>query len=238
MAREQRVIAMWDRMRRVSVFFLLVLCMGPAWAQADDPVAMITKASDRVLVISREARSYYDKNPERYYDQVEAVLDEVVDFDAFTRGVMASYASAARMQGLKTDAERAALQNDIQRFGKTLRHSLVVSYGKAAILSEGHSVDVQLVPGDSTDKAASVIQHIQGTTEPHVAQYSLRKNEQGVWKIRNIIVDGVNLGQIYRTQFSDAVEKNRGDVGRVIDTWMQIAPPVEKANDSGAGRKS
>ena len=41
------------------------------------------------------------------------------------------------------------------------------------------------------------------------------------WRVRNVIVDGVNFGRTYRNQFASAMEsRGLGALDTVIDAWM------------------
>jgi len=56
--------------------------------------------------------------------------------------------------------------------------------------------------------------------------------------IANVIVEGVNLGQTYRSQFAEAVEKNKGDVDYVVDHWVELMIQEDATNtpqQSGTG---
>ena len=44
---------------------------------------------------------------------------------------------------------------------------------------------------------------------------------EGGWKIRNIIVDGINIGIQFRNQFAEAMSKY-GDIQYVVDHWPDI----------------
>jgi phospholipid transport system substrate-binding protein len=37
--------------------------------------------------------------------------------------------------------------------------------------------------------------------------------------MRNLVVENVNLGQIYRSQFESAARRYKGDLDRVIENW-------------------
>ena len=37
--------------------------------------------------------------------------------------------------------------------------------------------------------------------------YTMMRNRSGEWKVLNIILNGVNLGQIFRSQFFSGLEK-------------------------------
>ena len=51
----------------------------------------------------------------------------------------------------------------------------------------------------------------------------------GRWKIRNVIIDGINVGIQFRNQFADAMDKH-GKIQYVVDHWQEIM--------RGATRKS
>ncbi|HEY5716887.1 MAG TPA: ABC transporter substrate-binding protein, partial [Motiliproteus sp.] len=50
--------------------------------------------------------------------------------------------------------------------------------------------------------------------------YFMVLGEQG-WQLTNVILDGINLRQVFRNQFATAVDQ-RGDIGAVIDDWAQL----------------
>ena len=73
-----------------------LLAVG-AWAQnanatAEKPAAtaqeVVNDTTQRVMAVVVEASEYADEDPERYYQQVQAILDPVIDFRGFARSVM------------------------------------------------------------------------------------------------------------------------------------------------------
>ena len=46
----------------------------------------------------------------------------------------------------------------------------------------------------------------------------LDKNNE--WKIINIVVNGINLGLTFRSQFYSLMENNNNDISTVIDKWI------------------
>ena len=52
--------------------------------------------------------------------------------------------------------------------------------------------------------------------------YQMGRNKAGEWKLRNVIIETVNLGEIYRNQFQAAARKHNGDLNVVIDNWGAI----------------
>ena len=49
----------------------------------------------------------------------------------------------------------------------------------------------------------------------------MRANTSGAWKVRNIIVDGINLGLTYRNQFDGAMSRHGNDIEKVIGNWSE-----------------
>ncbi len=55
--------------------------------------------------------------------------------------------------------------------------------------------------------------------EPYVLMYQMGRSQSGQWQLRNIIIEDVNLGEIYRSQFESAAREYDGDLDQVIDNW-------------------
>ncbi|MFN2168276.1 MAG: phospholipid-binding protein MlaC [Anaerolineae bacterium] len=190
----------------------------------DDPTALVQATTDRLLAVTRQARDYAAEDPERYYAAISGVLDPVLDMDYFARGVMATYAGINRYRALQTDAERAAFRARITRFAQAIRRVLFVKYADALLSFEGERIEVApaIIAADDPDQA-SVVQTIYDSTgKSYKAQYSLHRVKSGEWRVYNVIVEGINMGQIYRSQFAEAVEHNGGDIDYVVDHWVDM----------------
>lgn len=194
-------------------------------AQAN-PYKMVEQTTQQVLNIIAEGKGYYDKEPERFHQQVDTVMGRVVDFDSFARGVMGPYAN---LQRLPTDAEKAQRREQIARFATTFRRGLIETYAKGLLKFNGQRIET-LPPrrgDDIAGNSVSVVQHIYGNGDkPYIVQYSMRKNTAGIWKVYNVIIEGINLGQTYRNQFVSAVDQNRGDIDKVISDW-KVEPQTD-----------
>ena len=198
-------------------------------AQAlNDPYQIVQQTTERVLAIIKEGKSTYEKDPARFNKQVEVVMDEVVDFDAFARGVMGPYASAQRYQALTTEQEKAEYRARVERFRTTFKHGLVETYAKGLLKFNGQRIEtLPARKGDNPESGTvAVIQNIYGAADkPYVVQYSMRRNRAGEWKLNNVVIEGINLGQTYRSQFASAADQNRGDLDKVIANW-KVEPQV------------
>jgi phospholipid transport system substrate-binding protein len=203
-----------------------------------DPEVLLKEATAELLKISKAARGYASDDRERYYEEVSAVLDQVMDIQYFARGVMATYASARAYTALQTDAERAAFRDRVARFVIGLKRVWMVKYAEALLVADGESVDiVRINTGDNSDERASLQQTIRDSkNQTYLLQYSLHKAKDGGWLISNVIVEGINLGETYRSQFSEAVENHKGDVDYVVDNWVELMiHEASSASDSTAG---
>ena len=46
------------------------------------------------------------------------------------------------------------------------------------------------------------------------------ENENGKWKLINIVINGVNLGLTFRNQFYSLMKTEDNDMDVVIDKWI------------------
>lgn len=174
------------------------------------PVEMVCQTSNRVLDLIDKAQGYAKEDPERFYGEVESLLSPVVDFESFARSVMASY-------------YRQATPEQRRRFAETFKWGLVRTYALA--LTDFKDGEVVVVPPDRpprNPKRQTVKMEIHTDTgEVYPVLYSVTQDDEGKWQIRNLIVNGVNMGLTYRNQFNSAMHdpKYGGDLDKVIDAW-------------------
>lgn len=203
---------------------------------------VVENTTDRVMAIITEAQQYFDDDPERFYGEIEKVLDDVVDFDSFARGVMGKYASKRMYMTLSTDAEKQAFVARMRRFSDTFRNGLVRTYAKGLLAFNGNRVEV-VPPTEKPVRGESVtvVQHIYGEAEkPYVVHYKLRQDREGHWKLRNVTIEAINLGKVYQSQFASAAKLYDGDIDKVIDNWSVDPTATAEAEgdedaDSDAG---
>tara|TARA_B100000029_G_C17270224_1_gene849546 strand:+ start:132 stop:320 length:189 start_codon:yes stop_codon:yes gene_type:complete len=52
----------------------------------------------------------------------------------------------------------------------------------------------------------------------------MRLGRDQVWRLANLIVNGVNIGLTYRSQFSNALQKSEyaGDLDLLINDWSEV----------------
>lgn len=183
---------------------------------------MVENTTGRVIELIEEAREYISDDPERFYQEVDTILQETVDFNSFARGVMGKYASKQSYMALKTKEEKKQFRERVYRFSEVFKNGLVQTYAKGLLTFNGQRIEV--VPpaeGENVNgRSVTVVQHIYGDGEkPYVIHYKVRRDKAGVWKLRNVTIEAINLGKVYQSQFYSAMKQYEGDIDKVIDTW-------------------
>jgi phospholipid transport system substrate-binding protein len=232
-------------MFKQAFLVLLLAFTGVSTSLASDtkgPYEVVADTTQELLKVIEEARSYIDEDEPRFTGEILRIMDEVVDFQSFARGVMGDYGSSQAYRRLSTDEERAAFRDRVFRFTETFREGLINTYSKGLLAFDGNRIEVlpELLVTDASgelkkvsadeisDKdlqgSVSVRQEIYGErAKPYEVIYTLRKDRDGQWKLRNVVIEGLNLGQIYKSQFVAAVETENGDIDKVIANWT-VAP--------------
>jgi phospholipid transport system substrate-binding protein len=212
-----------------GVFKALAACLalamagypaGAVAAQERNAYEVIEHTTDRVMTVVEEANGYADEDPERYFSELQSVLDEVVDFSYFARAVMGPYASRQRYQSLSPEGKEE-LRAQVNRFTEVMRENLVRTYGKGLLAFGGSRTEIQRAaePTDLGDKAEITQLIYSDASEPYVIEYQMRRDRDGRWWLRNMIVETINLGVIYRNQFQAAARDADGDLDHVIENW-------------------
>ena len=177
----------------------------------------------QVMAVVVEAKSYVDAEPERYYQAVQAVLDPVIDYRGFARSVMGPYASSERYRSLD-EAGRVQLRGQLDRFTEVMRLGLVRTYSKGLLAFGSSRIEVVQPPADIVESSRISVRQLvySDEPEPYVVMYQMGLAKSGDWKLRNVIIESVNLGEIYRNQFQAAARKHDGDLDSVIDNWSSV----------------
>lgn len=200
-------------MTRLLIAPLLAFCamaFSSTVFAAEDPQAMVEQVTQELLEAAKRNGNAPDQQ-DAFYENVGTLLDEVVDFRYIARAVMGKEAFQKA-----TPAQRAA-------FADAFKGGLVKSYAKGIagyVNSEIKVVDAKVSPKDAT--RAVVRQEVSYEGNVHQLSYSLRQQGDD-WKLINVILNGVNLGQSFSSQFSAAMRKEGGDIDKVIAGWLAEA---------------
>jgi phospholipid transport system substrate-binding protein len=195
------------------------------------PHALVEQVTERVLAIIEDAKDDEQPDQEQFYREVDAAIDPLVDFDSFARSVMGRYASKRAYDALPDAAAKQAFRARVTRFSRQFRDGLVKTYASGLLSFDGERVVVEPPRADfdpAVESNVYVVQRIYGQREqPYVIQYKMRKDRDGAWKLRNVVLEGINLGLTYRNQFAAAVDLYNGDVDKAVDNWT-VEPGTPK----------
>ena len=181
---------------------------------------IVRSVTERVMAVVDEAPDYVAEDPDRYYRAVHEILDPVIDFRGFARSVMGPYGSGDRYRSLNEEG-RVQLRAQLERFTEVIKVGLVTTYGKGLLAFSGSRIEVSDPSAeDAQASRVSVRQLIfSDASQPYVLMYQMGLNKEKQWKLRNVIIENVNLGEIYKNQFQAAARKHNGNLDVVIETW-------------------
>jgi|SRR6056300_621223 phospholipid transport system substrate-binding protein len=200
-------------LKRFLLCLLLVLGVGPA-AQAE-PLAADVLVRQEAAALFEAIDRYRAQGPEAleaFYGEVQQRMDAFVDYDAIAQGVMGAYF-----------AEASADQRT--RFSKNFGEALGRKYAKALLAFTFEAYEVQPPRAQRVpvgERSAVVMTLSDEKKKAYTVVYDMvRPDAAAPWRVRNVIVDGVNFGRTYRNQFASAMEsRGPGALDTVIDAWL------------------
>ncbi|MEL6687592.1 MAG: ABC transporter substrate-binding protein, partial [Pseudomonadota bacterium] len=151
----------------------------------------------------------YETAPDVLEAELLKILDPALDFSSFSRGVMGKYYAQA------TPAQREAFQVEFKA-------TLVDLYTSALVAAKIENLSIVETSSSRPDRANVAMRAEAQNGASYMLQYNMAQNDEGAWLIRNIILDGVNIGLTYRNQFRSAMETENEDLQRVVQLWPQI----------------
>lgn len=186
----------------------MALFMGVQSASAEEktPQAIVEQVTADLFTIVKKHNAATGKKTDAFFADVEKTLDSVVDFPFIAKTVMGKTAATATPE-------------QIEKFGKTFKNGLIRTYAKGIANYADSQVKTLPVAGNDP-KRVSVDQEVSDKGNTHKLSYTMMKNKAGEWKLVNVVLNGVNLGKSFTSQFDQAMIKNNNDVDKVIDTWL------------------
>lgn len=199
-----------------------------ASASQREAAEVISDVTAQVMTVVAEANTYFDEDPDRYYREIDDALAGLVDWRGFATAVMGEYFSRGRAMD---QAGRANLKRQRDDFARTLREGLIRSYAKGLLAFGGARMEVQGVEASpQSARVASVTQLVYGEAERvYTIRYQMGQYKDGAWRLRNLIIETINLGEIYRNQFSGLARDADDDLDSVIAQWNEAV--IEQAEE-------
>lgn len=201
----------------------LFICLAAISFQAlAAPAAheVVQQTTTTLLADLKANKEQYRTDPGAFYNALNSILGPVVDVDGISRGVMTVRYS------------RQASPEQMQRFQENFKRSLMQFYGNALLEYNNQGITVEPAKDESGDRT-SVGMTVKGNSGAiYPVSYTLEKIN-GEWKLRNVIINGINIGKLFRDQFADAMQRNGNDLDKTINGWAgEVAKAKDTANQS------
>ena len=194
---------------------LSMVLMSQVSQAAENPKDFVQRISTELTTRLVKERAAYQKDPQLLFTIVQQNIEPYVDFDNFAKGVMGQFYRQV------TDKQRAD-------FTVQFKQSLIRTYANGLGAYENQKFTVKPYVAGEDPKKAQVDMEIQSNNEVIPVTYQMVLNAQGQWKVRNLILNGINLGLTFRNQFASTVEANRGNLDKAIANFVPSAGDVKK----------
>lgn len=173
---------------------VLLISALPVYSQ-QHPLELVRATADRVLQAVIEHRAELEADSSEIYTLVNQHVIPHFDFEQMTRTAMGKYWRRASDEQKKTLIEQ-------------FRSLLIRTYGMALLNYSGEEIEY-LPLRETEDKTRATVQTRvkEGNGGPEIpVDYRLFQNET-VWKVYDVVIDGVSLVSNYRTSFSGQIRR-------------------------------
>jgi phospholipid transport system substrate-binding protein len=208
-------------LRRGLLVLLAALPLMANAVAAPSAHDLVQDTTNRMLADLAANKEKYKQSPEAFYDALNGIVGPVVDADGISRSIM-----TVKYSGKATPEQMA-------RFQENFKRSLMQFYGNALLEYNNQGITVSPAKEEAADRTTVNMQVKGSSGSIYPVSYTLTKI-QGEWKVRNVIINGINIGKLFRDQFQDAMQRNGNDLDKTIDGWAgEVAKAKEKAAETG-----
>ncbi|WP_028695183.1 MlaC/ttg2D family ABC transporter substrate-binding protein [Pseudomonas cremoricolorata] len=211
-------------LRRGLLVLLASLPMLAMAAPGQSAHEVITSTTDALLSDLKVNKERYRSDPQAFYNSLNSILGPVVDADGISKSIMTVKYS------------RKATPAQMQRFQENFKRSLMQFYGNALLEYNNQGITVDPARSDDGERASVTMKVAGNNGATYPVQYTLVKLGSE-WKVRNVIVNGINIGKLFRDQFADAMQRNGNNLDRTIDNWAGEVAKAKQAADSSTDKE-
>jgi phospholipid transport system substrate-binding protein len=200
-------------------FLMLVLALFSPLASAvnseklgEQAHEVVKRTTNQVMERIHANRNPYESDKAKFYWELEDVLGPMVDFRRLTRLIMGDYYYQAS-------------KNQRQRFARAFKRSLLSSYATGLI--EYRDYEVRMLPPnkDFDHGLRNTLVDLEVVTPSGkvfpITQSMYFHHKSRRWMAQNVIVNGINVGKLFKEQFAQLVHKNDGNISLAIEGWIE-----------------
>lgn len=188
---------MLSRRQWTTMALTVPFAMGSVWASDEAPDVLIKRISNEVMTTVSNDVAIQQGNVQRVMDLVNTRVMPHVNFQRMTASAVGRH-------------WRSATPEQQQRLQAEFKTLLVRTYAGALGELKGKTFHFRPLRAQATDTEVVVRSEVRGRGEPIQLDYRLEKTPQG-WKVYDLNVLGVWLGETYRTQFAQEITKSGVD---------------------------
>ena len=179
------------------------------------PWDLADKLGNAIIVAAKRPK----QTQARFVSEVEALLSELIDFRVFARNVMGKYSKPEHTKSMPRK-KRERLEQRTDKFSDTFKNQLIDIYS-TTFWSVAKKASINTLPLTPSSKPGKQVirQQVLGVSEKPVTIYYQMILVSGEWQIKNLAVQGIDLGKIYRNQFYNLMTEHNDDIDKVIGAW-------------------
>ncbi|MBC3206367.1 MULTISPECIES: ABC transporter substrate-binding protein [Pseudomonas] len=210
-------------LRRGLLVLLAALPLMANAAPGQSAHDLIQDTTNRMLADLQANKEKYKQDPQDFYTALNNIVGPVVDAEGISKSIMTVKYS------------RKATPEQMQRFQENFKRGLFQFYGNALLEYNNQGITVDPAKDESGDRT-SVNMTVKGSNGAiYPVQYTLEKIG-GEWKLRNVIINGINIGKLFRDQFADAMQRNGNDLDKTINGWAGEVAKAKQETDKAAAK--
>ncbi|WP_073524063.1 MlaC/ttg2D family ABC transporter substrate-binding protein [Pseudomonas fluorescens] len=212
---------MISTLRRGLLVLLAALpMMANAAGSAHD---LVQDTTSRMLADLKANKEQYKQDPSRFYEALNTIVGPVVDAEGISKSIMTVKYS------------RNATPAQMQTFQENFKKGLFQFYGNALLEYNNQGIIVDAAKDESGDRAEVGMKVSGSNGSVYPVSYTLTKID-GEWKLRNVIINGINIGKLFRDQFADAMQRNGNNLDKTINGWAGEVAKAKEETDKAAGK--
>ncbi|MGV8919155.1 MAG: MlaC/ttg2D family ABC transporter substrate-binding protein [Pseudomonas sp.] len=216
---------MFSTLRRGLLILLAALPLLANAAPGQSAHDIVDGTTKQLLADLAANKAKYKADPSAFYDALNGIVGPVIDADGISRSIMTVKYSAK------------ATPQQMQTFQENFKRSLIQFYGNALLEYNNQGITVA-APKDESGDRTSVDMSVKGNGGAvYPVQYTLEK-VGGEWKVRNVIINGINIGKLFRDQFADAMQQNGNDLDKTINGWAGEVAKAKVTADKAAEKQA
>ena len=212
---------MISTLRRGLLVLLAALpLMANAAGSAHD---LVQDTTNKMLADLTANKEKYKQDPSQFYNALNTIVGPVVDAEGISRSIMTVKYS------------RKATPAQMQTFQENFKRGLFQFYGNALLEYNNQGIVVDPAREESGDRAEVGMKVSGSNGAIYPVSYTLTKIN-GEWKLRNVVINGINIGKLFRGQFADAMQRNGNNLDKTINGWAGEVAKAKEETDKAAGK--